>query len=283
MVVGYVRGVKPTKAQEYAVSNPGPYGQQPPQQPYGQQPQQPQQPYGQPGYGQQQPPPGYGQAPQSPPYGTPAQPGYGQQPAYPQPPQQPYGQQPGYGQAPPPPPGYGYGGAGAGDMVNIPGAGTFKLASMGQRFLARLIDAVIFIVPAIIIGAIILSAMAPSADEIARGEAATGFLVTLLIYAGLFIILGAIYEVGMLSARGATVGKQAMGVRVVIAHTAAVPGQGLGGGPAFTRWAVYSLPSIIPYVGGLWSLICALSPFFDSTGRQGFHDKAAKTWVLSTK
>jgi len=269
------------------VSNPqNPYGQ-PPQQPYGQ----PQ--YGQqPGYGQQpqqqqwgQPPPSppYGQPPQSPPYGQPAQqpyaqqpPQYGQQAAYPQ------AQQPGYGQAPPPPAGYGYGGAGSGDVVNIPGAGTYKLASMGERFLARLIDALIIGVPLVIISIIILNAMAPTTEEILRGET-TGFITTLLIYMGLLIVISVGYEVGMLATRGATVGKQVMGVRVVTAQTAAVPGQGLGGGPAVVRWAVYQVPAIIPFVGGFWVLICALSPFFDSENRQGFHDKAAKTYVLSTK
>ena len=44
-----------------------------------------------------------------------------------------------------------------------------------------------------------------------------------------------------------------------------------------------NLDSIVPFVGGLWVLICELSPFFDSEARQGFHDKAAKTYVLSTK
>ncbi|MFF3642369.1 hypothetical protein [Streptomyces sp. NPDC002564] len=90
-------------------NQPGPYGQQPPQQPgpYGQQPQQPG-PYGQP---PQAPQPGYGYPQQAPPpqpqpgYGYPQQGGYGQ-------PQQPgpYGQVPPqapYGQVPPPPPGGG--------------------------------------------------------------------------------------------------------------------------------------------------------------------------------
>lgn len=82
---------------------------QPPPNPYGQQPQgggygQPQQPGG---YGQPQPPqqqPGYGQQPQ-PGYGYPQQPPQPQQP-YGQPPQQGYGQQPPYGQVPQQ--GYGY-------------------------------------------------------------------------------------------------------------------------------------------------------------------------------
>lgn len=268
------------------MSNPqNPYGQ-PPQQPYGQQP------YGQPQYGQ---PPAFGQQPpQSPPYGQPAQPAYGQQPpqsppygqqppqyaqqqyGQPQYPQQQYGQAPQYGA---PPPGYGTGG----DFVTIPGAGNFKLADMGQRFLARLIDALIAIVPAVIIGVVIVGIISPSADEILRGQAGPGFFLTAFIYGLCMTALTAAYEVGMLASRGATLGKTAMGLRVVTAETAARPGQGLGGGPAFTRWGVLFAPGLIPTVGSLWVLICILSPFFDSVARQGFHDKVAKTYVLSTK
>ena len=261
------------------VSNPygqDPYGQ-PPQQPYGQPPQQPygqppQQPYG------QQPPPQYGQQPPpSPPYGQPA--GYPQQPPPPQ-----YGQQPQYGQAPPyaPPPGYGPQYGAPGDYVNIPGAGSFKLAAMGQRFLARLIDVLIVGVPMVILSVIIISAIAPSAEEIRRGET-TSFLTIALIYSAALIVISAAYEAGMIATRGATVGKSAMGIRVATAATAGAPGRGVGGGPAFIRWATVNVPAIIPYLGSLWVLICYLSPFFDSVNRQGFHDKAAKTYVLSEK
>ncbi|GAA2389368.1 hypothetical protein GCM10010420_11250 [Streptomyces glaucosporus] len=103
---------------------PGPYGQQPPQQPgYGY----PQQPQGQPGYGYPQQP-GYPQQhgfPQQQGHpqqgGYPPQPGpYGPQPGYPQQPD-PYGQQPGYPQQPgpyvPPPQQGGGGGKKAGIVI----------------------------------------------------------------------------------------------------------------------------------------------------------------------
>jgi uncharacterized RDD family membrane protein YckC len=274
-IAHYCRGVSTPSGQgPYGQQPQQPYGQQPPQQPYGQPPpygQQPPQspPYGQPAYGQQPPPPPPPQ-PQPPQYGQ-QQPQYGQQPPqYPSAPQ--YGQQPGYA------PQYG----GPGDYVNIPGAGAFKLAGMGQRFLARLIDGLIVGIPLVILSVIIISSIAPSAEEIRQGKT-TNFLVTLLIYAGALIVISVLYEVGMIATRGATVGKSAMGVRVVTAATSAQRGVGIGGGPAFTRWAVMFAPGIIPYVGNLWVLVCYLSPLFDSTGRQGFHDKAAKTWVLSDK
>jgi uncharacterized RDD family membrane protein YckC len=261
--------------------------------PYGQGPygQQPQQPYGPP-YGQPPPPgqPPYGQPPQSPPYGQPAQaPPYGQPaPFAQQPAPPPYGQPPPqYGQAQPP----GYGGAprydpygGQSEYVTIPGVGSFKLASIGDRFLARLIDGLIVGVPLLIISIVIVNAMTPSAAEILRGETGPGFFLTMFVYGLTLVVLTAAYEIAMLSAKGATIGKNVMGVRVGTAQTGAhPPGQGLGSGPAFTRWGVLYGPGIIPSLGGLWVLICSLSPLFDNVARQGFHDKAAKTYVLTTK
>lgn len=115
---------------------PGGYGQpQPPQQPGGYPPQQPQQPGG---YGQpQQPQPGYGYPQQPPqpqqPYGQPPQPGYGQQPPYGQVPQQP-----GYGGYPPQPPQGGGSGKRTGLIVGVVvalaaiGAGVFFVTKGGD-------------------------------------------------------------------------------------------------------------------------------------------------------
>ncbi|HEV2783003.1 MAG TPA: RDD family protein [Actinophytocola sp.] len=212
---------------------------------------------------------------QSPPYGQPAQQPYAHQPRY--------GQAPGYGQNPyAAPPANPYAAA-AGEVVTIPGAGSFKLAGMGDRFVARLIDGLIVGIPMVIISLIIVGAMTPSTAEILRGETGPGFLVTGLVYFGALLVISVAYEVGMISTQGATFGKKAMGVRVATAETAATPGRGIGQGPAVTRWAVMFAPAIVPFVGGLWLLVCYLSPFFDDVARQGFHDKAAKTWVLSTK
>lgn len=286
-----------------------PYGQQPPA--YGQQPNGPygQQPagYGQPNaYGQQQAaygqPDPYGQQPsafgQPPTYGQPdaygqqpsfgGQPGYGEQsspaagnlPPYeqptnylPQPPQPPqYGQQgfgqPGYGAAQP-----GYGAPG--EMVNIPGVGQFKLAGTADRFLARLIDGLIVFVPTFILLMIvgIGGGLAPGDPGEMLGRQFAYALVAGVISVG--------YEVGMLSAKGATVGKNVMKIRVVTAQTAAMPvGTGLGGSPALARWATLVLPGMLCC---LWEPLCGLSFLFDNNAKQGWHDKAAKTYVLSNQ
>ncbi|MDI5969095.1 RDD family protein [Streptomyces sp. SL13] len=222
-----------------------PYGQQP-QQPYGQQPQQPQQPYGQPQqpqqpYGQpQQPQDPYGQ----PQYGQPAggqQPyGYPQQPPYGQP-QQPYGypQQPQYG-----------GPMGPG------GPGSLPLASAGDRFLARLIDGLVLLIPVVIISFTI-------------GAGIIGYVIIGLLYFG--------YEGAMmLTQNGQTVGKKVMKTRVVDAATFGRPTDG----GLWTRAAVYGLPVAVYCVGSLFMLVNVLWQLWDKPLQQCLHDKVAKTVVV---
>ncbi|GAA1223845.1 hypothetical protein GCM10009676_01560 [Prauserella halophila] len=296
-----------------------PYGQGAPgQQPYGQQPgQQPGQPYGQgvPGQyeqppsggfqqpnpqsgGFQQPAPGqqpYGQpAPGQQPYGQPApgQQPFGQQPPYGQPPygQPPYGQPP-YGQPPYGQPG-GFpgqqpGGFGGGQMVAgqariiVPGAqiqfsntGPLVLGTMGSRFLARLVDGLIIGMPVGILVMIIQLAVVAS-------DPGLGWIIWLM--APLPFIGLVLYEGLMLGSRGATVGKSVAGLRVMTELSSMQQQPGIGSGPAFSRVATQMAPGIIPCIGGLVSLLMNLSPFFDEQARQGWHDKAAKTYVISTK
>jgi uncharacterized RDD family membrane protein YckC len=210
----------------------GPYDPQPgygvpPQQPYGQ-PQQPQPGYGQPGYGQ----PGYGQQP-------PPAPGYDQQAyGYPQQPQPGYGQQHPYG-APTP-------------------AGR-PLASAGDRFLARLIDFFVLLIPL----GIVQIAVASSAGSIVAGVV------------GAAVVFG--YEALMMITQGQqTLGKKAMKIRVVSAAH--------GGRPTdneiWARAAVYGLPSAVYCVGSLFALVNVLSLLWDKPLQQCFHDKAGKTVVV---
>jgi uncharacterized RDD family membrane protein YckC len=213
----------------------------------------------QPGYGEQQP--GYG-APQQPGYGAPQQqPGYGapQQPGGYPPPQQ-YG---GYGQ----PPGGTYGAAGGGGQP----------ASWGTRFLGGLIDWAMFAVPAILLGCILGAVGGSSGDaSAAQGFGLIGNLISIVLFIG-FIIYMIVLSGG---ASGQTVGMKAVGTKLVNEQ-----GQPAGMGPAAIQTLVLWGPVIIPCLGFIWWVVCGLSPLFDSSsGRnQGFHDKAAKTLVISTK
>ncbi|MGX1886051.1 RDD family protein [Streptomyces sp. NPDC055287] len=241
-----------------------------PNNPYGQQPQQP--PQGQPGYGYPQ------QAPQ----GVPPQQGYGYPQQGAQQPGQPYGaypQQPGTLQA-----NNGY--------INVPVLGTVQVATMGRRLGARVIDMVIIWVLYFALSATVFAGMFGAAESIEDcskldplssayescvndgAEAAGGIVAAFFGAIVVIFVATLLYEWLMISFLGATVGKMALGLKVVKENTGQVPG--IGGG--FIRW-------IIPMVGailcGIGQLLVYLSPFFDNSGKlQGWHDRASGTLVI---
>lgn len=240
---------------------------------------------GQPGYGQpagQQP--GYGQ----PPYGQPQQPGYGQQPpGYGQQPyQQPYGQQPyaqpgGYPSAP----GYSAYGqtpAGPSGYVQLAGLGTVKVAGVGQRFLARLIDSAIYVVVAIIMFAIGLGSIASNTHQVCdfngcRDETTSGGVGGFFAAIAVLILFTFLYEWLLIGLKGQTLGKMAMGVKVVRADNGQVPGLG----KSFVRQLI---PAAASALCSLLGLLMYISVFFDNTGRnQTWYDKAAGDFVISLK
>jgi uncharacterized RDD family membrane protein YckC len=253
-----------------------PYGQQPPQQPQYGYPQQGQPPQGQPQQGQPQ----YGY-PQQPP----SQPQYG----YPQ--QGGYQQQQGYGQNAP----YGYPQQAPGTIqanngfINIAYLGTVQVATMGQRFLARLLDGVvasIVLTVAMFAGAASVLGIAHKAqscttydygtaayDSCIHGQSSS-MVATVFGFMGAFAIFALLYEWLMISLLGATLGKMALGLRVVKESTGQAPGLGAG----FVRYIIPIVGVFLCYIG---ALLVYLSPFWDSTGKlQGWHDRAAGTVVI---
>lgn len=233
----------------------------------------PDNPYGQP----QNPQPGYGHPQQGqPPYpqapgGVPQQ-GYG----YPQQGQPGYGYpeqgQPGYGYPQQAPPGYGY-----------PGGPGPRIATMGRRFGARAIDAVGLFVIYLILGFAGVAGSIGSASDCdpnaadyntCINNASSDIAAKFGAVIGILAVVGLLYEWLMTGLVGGTLGKLAVGIRVVKADTGQKPGLGA----SFIRW-------IIPLVGGIacgiGQLLVYLSPFWDKSGRQqGWHDKAASTMVI---
>ncbi|GGO25909.1 hypothetical protein GCM10010116_51990 [Microbispora rosea subsp. aerata] len=275
------------------------YGQTGPQA-YGAQ----QQGYGQPGYGQQAPQPGYGQQQAYGQQGYGAQQGYGQQAGYGQQPgyaqqygqqaydqqaygaqQQGYGQQfgqPGYGQ-----PGYGQPYAAAGQ---IPPGAPAPLAEWWQRLVARLIDGVVVGIPFLILNTVIIAIVvtAPSIDPETGVITAGGgiFLATLLvtILSGLVMVA---YEFILLRQRGQTLGKMAMGIKVVqiggsleggLPVDVAGKRAGVMCGPQLVRW----IP-VVEYLADIFMLLNVLWQLWDRPLRQALHDKAAKTVVVKVR
>ncbi|MFJ4625463.1 RDD family protein [Streptomyces sp. NPDC088847] len=185
----------------------------------------------------------YGQPQQNPQqgYGQPqGQPGYGYPQGAPQgvPPQQGYGypqQQPGY-------PGYPQAGYGAAPSY----------ANWGQRFLGTLVDILVFAVPYILI-------------IVGRGN-------SVLTIIGFLLLVGlAIWQLIQEGKTGQTVGKKALGIRLVRESD----GQPLGVGMAFVRRLAHFLDSIACYLGWLW-------PAWDAK-RQTFADKVCGSIVIRTQ
>ncbi|MFF5633970.1 RDD family protein [Streptomyces sp. NPDC012825] len=202
------------------------------------------------------------------PYGQGQGQGQGQQPGY----GYPQGQQPGYGypqQAPqgvPPQQGYGYPAAppvspygggypGAGGYGNVP-----PLAHWGWRFLSRLIDLAVILLPYYVLLGIGVAMSDGS------GESGLGAILGLvgLVYL-IFMFFFQIYKEG---ATGQTIGKKAVGTRTLRESD----GRPLGFGMAFVRQLAHFLDGIACYIGYLW-------PIWDSK-KQTFADKVCSTLVV---
>ena len=170
---------------------------------------------------------------------------------------------PGYGyQQQPPPPGYGY----------QPQAAQGAYANWGQRVASALIDGVITSAP-IFVTYIIAIAIA-AASQSASGGTTTGItgLGAFLVVVGYLAGLGlAIWNVFIRQGTtGQSLGKQALGTRLVSLQT----GQPIGAGLAFVRQICHFLDSLPCYVGYLW-------PLWDEK-RQTFADKIVGTVVVRT-
>ncbi|MEV7780823.1 RDD family protein [Kitasatospora sp. NPDC088351] len=212
------------------------------------------------------PPPGYGYPSEQNPYGKqpPAQPGHGAPqgpydpqsgPGYPPPPPPPGPGYPPPGSGYPPPPGYPQGG---GQIPPWLGPGR-TLAGPGDRFLARLIDCLVLLIPLLVIQLTVASA---------AGSILAGVI-------GAVVVFG--YEaVMMLTQLQQSVGKKVMKLRVVSAAHGGRPSDN----ELWTRSAVYGLPQAVYCIGSLFSLVNVLSLLWDKPLQQCFHDKAAKTVVV---
>lgn len=262
------------------MSNDRPPGPPPEDDPFRKRPQEPQEPTPPGG----QPPPG-GPPPSEGPYGAPP-PGGGGPYGTPPPGGGPHGAPPPGGSPPPgagspygaPPPPYdphAYGGDpyGGGDPLH----GMPPLADSGKRILARVIDWLIVAIPLLIIGI-------PFGiyDRVASGDgfdewvasSSTGGqwvfqLISIIAYVG--------YDTLMVRSSGQTLGKKLMNMRVAMLNDGSTPDTG----SSLTRAVVLWLPQLI-CCPCLWPLILLILILVDKPYKQGLHDKAAKTVVVST-
>jgi len=243
---------------------------------------------------------GYGAQGQQP--GCGAQPGYGAQD------QAGYGAQPGYAQPDQGLPGYPAGGQqqyGATANYGSPyqaypsvghqyqGGRDPSLAEWWRRLLARLIDGVVI---GILASPFWIPAFTSYVSQIrnidnqyagqldnplaqnAITQAGSHLFGSLLLAGVAFAVIALAYDWIQHGVWGQTLGKRALGTRVVTAD-----GRGkISGGAAGGRAAVYALPSVVPFVGGLFALLNELWLLWDPR-RQCLHDKAAHTVVIKTR
>jgi uncharacterized RDD family membrane protein YckC len=150
------------------------------------------------------------------------------------------------------------------------------LATIGQRFLARLLDLVIFGAMYVVLFVLGVGGLGASVDP-QTGQASAAGAAALFGTIALAAVLGLLYEVVLIALKGQTVGKMALGIAVVRSADGGVPGWG----PSTVRWLIPLVGAFVCYVG---AILVYLSPLFDSSGRmQGWHDKAANTLVVSIR
>ncbi|MFH8463965.1 RDD family protein [Streptomyces sp. NPDC017991] len=190
-----------------------------------------------------------------------------------------------YGAAPPPPgatpPPYGggagspYGGGGGdpyggGPYTNDPLAGMPPLADSGRRVLARIIDMVLVVIVVwLLTWGFGVNEYDVDADRIQYGKSFGQSLIALLLYVG--------YDTFLTTRSGQTLGKKWLHLRVANLDNGSTPSVQTSLVRALVLWVPFAFccACIWTAVAGGWS-------FFDKPYKQGLHDKAAKTVVVST-
>lgn len=177
-----------------------------------------------------------------------------------------------------------------------------QLASWGARLGAYVLDSLLVsAVGAVLALPFLLDAVESYVREVDRATQAAesgeslSFAETFDVYGwsgGSFLavslvtlVVGLAYHVLLLRTRGATVGMQAVGLRVRTWEPQPGP---LPWRAAVVRWAAFygvGVLAVIPLVGFLtstWVLVAGLWPLWDAR-RQGLHDKAAGTVVIRAR
>ncbi|MFE0945901.1 RDD family protein [Streptomyces mutabilis] len=221
-----------------------------------------------------EPPPYGGSAPPPPggggPYGAPPPGGGG-----------PYGAPPPGGGGPyggPPPGGGPYGGPppgggpyGGGPYSTDPLAGMPPLADSGRRTLARIIDMILVgIVVWLLSWAFNVQEYQVDGEDISVGKSFGQSLIAAVLYIA--------YDTYMTARTGQTLGKKWLGLRVGNLDNGATPSVQTSLIRALVLWIPFAFCCAC-----VWTIIAGGWSFFDRPYKQGLHDKAAKTVVVSTR
>ena len=145
----------------------------------------------------------------------------------------------------------------------FPPSGPNSLASIGQRFVARLVDGIVLLGPFLLL-------VVPFSDEDTLSNPTS---VPMLV----FLVAEVLYETLLTAWRGQTVGKATLGIRVARLVDGRTPTLSQSAIRVLFPVAVGSIPVI-----GIFSLVIYLMAWA-SPIRQGWHDRAAGTVVVRTK
>ncbi|TXS40647.1 RDD family protein [Streptomyces sp. uw30] len=213
-----------------------------------------------------EPPPGSGQQP-------PEDDPFRKQPPPPGGPGSPYGDQPPYGGQPPPPPGGGpYGGDpyGSGGYPADPLAGMPPLADSGKRTLARILDMILVgIVVWLLTWGFGVTELDVDTDKVEYGKSLAQSAIAAVLYIA--------YDTALTVRTGQTLGKKLLNLRVANLDNGATPSVQTNLIRAAVLWIPFAFCCAC-----IWTAICGGWSYFDRPYKQGLHDKAAKTVVVST-
>ena len=138
---------------------------------------------------------------------------------------------------------------------------THELASLGSRFLALLIDAVILGIIGFIVNSLIGGQqVTTSATGATVAVNSTGSIISFIIGAVYYAVLFQIWN-------GQSVGKKLLGIRVI-----KTDGSSATAVTGIIRYIGYYIDTFVIFIGWIWA-------FFDSK-KQGWHDKLAGTIVV---
>ena len=165
------------------------------------------------------------------------------------------------------------------------------LAEWWRRLLGRLIDILVLTIVATPIALAVLSHsfsqyqrivnrypdLNTPAAQAAISKADGRLLGSWLVFACIVAVLSFFYDSIQHGLWGQTLGKRALGTRVVSADDRSK----ISGGTAAGRAAMYALIPVVPLIGTLFSLLNGLWLTWDRR-RQALHDKAARTIVVKT-
>ncbi|WP_107482051.1 RDD family protein [Streptomyces sp. JHA26] len=197
----------------------------------------------------------------------------------------PYDNPPPYGGGEPPPPGGGgpygggpYGGGpyggdpyGGGSYPTDPLAGMPPLADSGRRTLARIIDMILVgIVVWLLSWAFNVQEYQVDGDQVEVGKSFGQSLIAAVLYIA--------YDTYLTARTGQTLGKKWLGMRVADLENGATPSVQTSLIRALVLWIPFAFCCAC-----VWTIIAGGWSFFDKPYKQGLHDKAAKTVVVTTR